>query len=232
MGLARAAILLAAAAIPAAAHADTRVWSIGRFDALSVASSYDVDVVTGGNVWRVEAVGSADDIARVRVERAENAVVIASEGSSSWSWRSGGGDDVQIRVFVPMLKACNVAGSSTVRVNRVEGESFAGAISGSGELRIADIDVNVLAASIAGSGEMTGRGRCNQLKASIAGSGEARLEDVKCNAVKVSVMGSGAVSARTDGPAHVSAMGSGAVRIYGRAQCKISKMGSAQIACN
>lgn len=232
MGLARAAILLAAVAMPASAQADTRVWSIGKFDALSVASSDEVEVVTGGNVWRVEAVGSAEAIARIRVEREDNTVLIASEGSSGWSWRSGGSDDVQIRVFVPMLKGCSVSGSSDVRINRVEGESFSGAISGSGDLRIADIDVNLLAASIAGSGEMSGRGRCNQLKVAVAGSGEARLEDVKCNAVKVSVMGSGAVSARTDGPAHVSALGSGAVRIYGRAQCKISKLGSAQVACN
>jgi hypothetical protein len=236
-----AAVIAASAATSACGHdrsegagpTVSRNYQVGNFQAIEVAGPYDVQVRTGGNP-SVSASGGEKLLERTVVEVRGDKLVIRPEEQRGWfhfGWSSSG--KASFTVTVPQLSGATIAGSGNIKVDKVQGASFAGDVAGSGGLIIAAMDVQNLNLSIAGSGGVkAGAGRAQSAEYEISGSGDVDASAIQTQQAKVSIAGSGSVRAHSSGTADVSIMGSGDVEVAGGAKCNVSKQGSGNVRCS
>jgi hypothetical protein len=235
-----AAVIAASAAVAGCqVHAQdggptvSRNYQVGNFQRIEVAGPYDVEVRTGGKPG-VSAKGSEKLLERTLVEvRGDRLVIHPQEhnGFFHFGWSSHG--KAHFMVTVPQLSGATIAGSGDIRVDKVQGQRFEGAVAGSGGIDVTAMDVQSLKLSIAGSGGVkAGSGKAQSAEYEIAGSGDVDAGAIATQQVKVSIAGSGGVKAHASGTADVSIMGSGDVDVSGGAKCSVSKAGSGNVRCS
>lgn len=205
-------------------------FNVGDFEGVALAGSHDV-VVTVGGATSVRAEGDADVIEKLDITVENGTLRIGTKKGSNWSVGFRDRAPVTIYVTTPRLASAAVAGSGDMKIDRVEGDRFAGSIAGSGDMEIAALRTGAAEFSIAGSGDIRAAGSAGSAKVSIAGSGDVHLEGVQSRQAEVSVVGSGDVRARASETANVSIMGSGNVTLEGGARCTVSKRGSGDVRC-
>ena len=235
------ATIAAAAAIQAGCSAGrsesggptaSRSFAVAAFERIEVAGPYDVTVVTG-NAPSVQATGAERSLERLVVEVEGDTLKIHPKARSGFSMGFSKVHPAQIRVTVPALRAAEIAGSGSMNVDKVGGESFEGAVAGSGDLRLGQVEVRRLKMAIAGSGEIQARGgRAELADYGIAGSGDIDAGGLVSRDASVSIAGSGNVNANATGTAKVDIAGSGDVNLSGGAKCNVSKMGSGEVRCS
>ncbi|HEY0412914.1 MAG TPA: head GIN domain-containing protein [Allosphingosinicella sp.] len=204
----------------------------GNFDRVSLAGSPDV-VVTVGGAPSVRAEGDAELLDRLEIVVKDGTLSIGYKQGGSWSWDMGRHrGHVTVYVTAPTLAGAAIGGSGDMRIDKVEGNAFAGAIGGSGDMAIGAMKVGNATFSIAGSGDIQAAGTAQQAKLSVAGSGDIDAVGLQSRAATVAVVGSGDVRVRASDTADVSIMGSGDVEIVGGAKCNIHKMGSGDVRCS
>lgn len=209
----------------------SRTYQVGVFDRLEVAGPYEVTVATG-TAPSVRATGSEKAIERMVVEVKDGTLEIHSKKANGFSFGSSRRGKVRLTVTVPSLAAAEIAGSGTISVDRVSGDSFEGGVAGSGNLRLGQVQVKRLKMEIAGSGEIkAGAGRATAAEYEIAGSGDIDAAALIAETASVSIAGSGNVAAHATGNSSVEIAGSGDVRMAGGGKCKVSKVGSGNVHC-
>lgn len=208
----------------------SRSYALGGFDRVAVAGPYEVQVRTG-SAHSVQATGGERGIERMIVEVKDGALRVHSRKRDGWfgSNRSG---KVQLTVTVPSLRGADIAGSGSIAVDRISGESFEGEIAGSGDLRLGQVEVNRLKMGIAGSGEIRAAGRAREAEYEIAGSGHISAAKLLAESADISIAGSGNISGHATGTASVDIAGSGNVALTGGAKCAVSKTGSGNVTCS
>jgi Putative auto-transporter adhesin, head GIN domain len=211
----------------------SRSFQVGNFQQIEVAGPYEVEVRTGANP-AVSAQGSQKLLDQTVVEVEGGKLLIhPQEQHHFFQWGFGSHGKARFTVTVPQLSGATIAGSGDIRVDRVNGANFEGAVAGSGGLDIGALDVQSLKLSIAGSGGVKARsGRAQSARYEIAGSGDLDARGIATQQVKVSIAGSGGVQAHASGTADVSIMGSGDVEVAGGAKCSVSKAGSGNVRCS
>lgn len=236
------ALAVAAGATSACGHsaddgdpgaAVSRSFPVGNFSEVEVAGPFDVDIRTGANPG-VTARGNQKLIDRLEVEVRGNKLTIRPKSERRWfgGWSSTGGKG-SIAVTVPMVSAATLAGSGSLTINAVRGDSFEGQIAGSGDLRVDTVEVGRLKLGIAGSGGATARsGRAQRAEYEIAGSGGVDARGLQVEDLDISIAGSGDIKANATRTADVDIMGSGDVDLTGGAKCSISKAGSGDVRCS
>ncbi|HEY0011505.1 MAG TPA: head GIN domain-containing protein [Allosphingosinicella sp.] len=208
-----------------------RDFQVGQFQSLSLTGPSDVVVVVGG-APSVRAEGDAEMIERLEIAVVNGDLQIGFKDGSSFRsvFRSDRG--VTVHVTVPSLAAANLTGSGDVRIDRVQGERFAGNLSGSGDIEIGQLRVGEAAFNLAGSGSIRAAGAAQRAALSLAGSGDMDLSRLESRNLAVSLMGSGDVNARATETAQVSLMGPGDVTVAGPARCRIEHRGPGNVRCN
>lgn len=211
----------------------SRNYQVGNFQKLEVAGPYDVDVRTGANP-SVSATGSERLLGRTVVEVKGDRLLIRPEQSHGWfHWGWSAPGHARFTVTVPQLSGATIAGSGDIKVDKVQGDRFEGAVAGSGGIDVAAMNVQTLKLAIAGSGGVkAGAGKAQSAEYEIAGSGDLDAGAVQTQQAKVSIAGSGSVKAHASSTADVSIMGSGDVDVSGGAKCNISKAGSGDVRCS
>ena len=206
-----------------------RDYQVAGFDRVALAGPHNV-VVTVGGAPSVRAEGDSKLIEQLEVKVENGELRIGHKERNNFSWNSNR-QTVTIYVTAPSLRAAAVAGSGDLKVDRIEGKSFAAAIGGSGNIDLAAMKVEEAAFAIGGSGNIKAAGTTGSSEASIGGSGDLDLGGLEARRAKVSIAGSGNVSARATEAADISIVGSGDVTMAGGARCTISKMGSGEARC-
>ena len=211
-------------------QAGRRDFQVGAFDRVELAGSQDVIVKVGG-AHSAYAEGDTGLLERLEV-RVENGVLRIGQKRGKWSfgWSKNRGP-VTVYVSAPSIRGAEVAGSGDMRIDRVQGDEFAGAIAGSGELEVGSLRAKSTSFAIAGSGGVRASGTAESTDISIAGSGDVRVGGLEVRRAKVSIAGSGNVEAKAMDTADISIMGSGDAVITGTARCNVSKMGSGDARC-
>jgi hypothetical protein len=214
----------------ASGHNGRRDFQVGGFDRVELAGSQNV-IVTVGGAPSAYAEGDTGLLDRLEV-KVENGVLRIGQKKGNWSfgWRKDHGP-ITVHVTAPSLRGAEVAGSGDMRIDKVQGDVFAGSIAGSGELELASLTAKTTSFSIAGSGGVTATGTADSTDISVAGSGDVRTGGLQVRHAKVSIAGSGNVEAKAMETADISIMGSGDVVITGTAKCNVSKMGSGDARC-
>src|SRR5688500_13409322 len=175
--------------------ATKRDFQVEGFEKVSLRGAHDVIVIVGPAA-SVRAEGDAETIERLDITVEDGELVIGSKRKRDWSFGvSRSRRKVTIHVTVPALRAATIAGSGDMRIDKVQGDSFAGEIAGSGDMDIADLRVGSADLSIAGSGGITAKGAAQSSSVSIAGSGDVDTSGLTAKTAKISVMGSGDVRA-------------------------------------
>jgi len=215
-----------------AGPATTRNFQVGAFDRLEVAGPYEVTVATG-SAPSVKAAGGERAMERMVVEVEGGKLRIHPKKRKGFNWGGSRDHPVKLTVTVPTLAGAQIAGSGTISVNRVAGDSFEAGVAGSGDLRLGQVEVKRFKAGIAGSGEINaGTGRAAVAEYEIAGSGDIAGAGLVAETASVSIAGSGNVAANATGSASVDIAGSGNVRVTGGAKCSVSKAGSGNVDCS
>lgn len=208
-----------------------RNFAVGTFDHIEIAGPYDVDVRTGP-APSVSADGRERDVERMVVEVIDGTLKIYPKKRKGISFGWSSRDTVRVAVTVPGLAGAGVAGSGSIKVDKVGGDTFEGKIAGSGDLRLAQVAVKQLKVGIAGSGEFAAAGRAAHADYEIAGSGGIDAAKLVVERARVSIAGSGNVAAHATATAAVDIVGSGDVRLIGGAKCTVSKAGSGKVDCS
>jgi len=227
-----ATALAAVAALQGAASAQSgqRSYQVSTFDSVTAAGPNNVIVAVGGRA-SVRAKGPADvlDKMEVVVEDGELEIRPRREYRDNYRWRDQ--SKATFYVTAPRLNEAAIAGSGDMKIDRIDGDRFAGAIAGSGNLDIASLRVSRASFSIAGSGDLSARGSVSEADLSIAGSGNINVREVALRRASVSIAGSGDVDLHASDTVNASIIGSGNVAVAGTARCSVSRMGSGRVAC-
>jgi hypothetical protein len=206
----------------------TRDFSVSAFTGLTLAGPYDV-VVTQGRNFVVHAEGDPKVLDRITVTVQDGELWIGKRGG----FMSGGSHrKATVYVTVPQLESATIAGSGDMRIDKIQGASFAGTVGGSGNLQINALNVRSAEFSIAGSGDLKVGGKAQDGKFKIAGSGDVDASGLQSRTATVTIAGSGSAIASASDTATISIMGSGDVQVKGTAKCSVSKLGSGDATCN
>jgi hypothetical protein len=202
---------------------------VGAFTKVALGGSANV-VVTVGGAPSVRAEGDAERIGRMDIRVEGDQLTIGSK-RHGWNW-GGKGGPVTVYVTVPSLAAAEIGGSGDMKIDKVQGGSFAASIGGSGDMQIASLQANDANVSLAGSGSVTAGGKAQHATLSIAGSGDIDLGNLEVRTATVSMVGSGSAAIKAVESADVSIMGSGDVTVTGGGKCQVHKMGSGSANCS
>jgi len=214
-------------AVPGTALAADRSFAVSDFTKLKLNGSPDVNVRTGSTA-SVRATGSSADLERLEIAVRNDELVIGTKRGTYTGWSK---DGIKVFVTVPMLRAASLSGSGDIRIDRIKGSSFAGAVQGSGDMAIGTIDADKVSLSVNGSGDIMAAGRCGSGNYAVNGSGDIDASGLKCQTLSVAVSGSGDVSGHASQTANLSISGSGDIDIAGGARCTKATRGSGQVRC-
>lgn len=203
---------------------------VGAFEKVAVAGSYDV-VVTVGGAPSARVEGDSKRIDRMDISVEGGTLRIREKRHRGFSFFSHDRKPVTVYVTTPALVGADIAGSGDIRIDKVNGGDFHGAIAGSGDLQIGALQARSASFAIAGSGNIQAAGKAESVDYSIAGSGDIAAGGLEARRAKVSVAGSGNVEGRAMESADISIMGSGDVSLTGTAKCNIRKKGSGEARC-
>ena len=203
-------------------------FKVADFKSIESAGSYDVIVRTGA-APSVRAEGPQNVIDRLEIKVDGDELHIRPKDGGNFQW--GRSAPIKILVTVPQLQAATIAGSGTISVDKVAGDSFKAAIAGSGDLSVPQMKVKSVEFEIAGSGSASIAGETETADYTIAGSGELDASRLKSRDVKLTIAGSGAVQANASGEVKGEILGSGEARVTGGAKCAVEKLGSGSIVC-
>jgi hypothetical protein len=219
------------APIVAVAGPDNQTYEVAPFEELSTVGPQDV-VITTGETFSVRSEGSPAALAALEAVVEDDKLVIRPKGNfaEGFDWSSVAG--ATFYVTTPRLDAILLAGSGSVRIDRVEGGSFSSLIAGPGELSIASMEVDEADFRIGGSGNVVATGTAREARVSIGGSGAVRAAGLLSETASVSIGGSGDVALTVQEEAQVSIAGSGDVEISGPARCSVSRLGSGNVRCS
>jgi hypothetical protein len=207
-----------------------RDFQVGQFQSISLTGSPDV-IVTVGGAPSVRAEGDSRLVERLDIRVENGDLRIGFREDSSWSFGFSRERSVTIHVTVPTLSAATLTGSGDVRIDRVQGDRFAGTVTGSGDLQVGQLRAAYTAFSVTGSGAIRAAGAAQRAQVELAGSGDIDLGGFEIRDATVSLHGSGDVTAKATATARVTLMGSGDVAITGPARCQIEKRGSGDVRC-
>ena len=215
---------------PARASA-RRDFQVGAFHTVSSTGPYDIVVAVGG-APSVRAEGDREMVEKMEVVVENGVLRIGFVEGTSFRSLLGREPRATLHITVPSLAGANLAGSGDIRIDRVEGQRFAGNLSGSGDIEIGRLQVGEAAFNLEGSGGIRASGTAGRAAVSLAGSGDIELARLEARDLTVALMGSGDVAARATGTAQVSLMGPGDVTVSGPARCRIERHGPGEVRCN
>ncbi len=205
-------------------------FNVGSFDQIEVAGPYEVDVRTGGSPG-VTARGSKNLLEHTVVEVKGGKLVIHPEKSRGWfgrGFRTNG--SAKLSVTAPSLRGATVAGSGSLTIDKVIGDSFEGTVAGSGGLDVSALQAGSTRFAIGGSGDIrVGSGQAQTGAYKIAGSGDVDTRGLKVATATIAITGSGGVKGQVTGTADVKIVGSGDVTLTGGAKCNVSTVGSGSV---
>src|SRR5262245_49932530 len=126
------------------AAAETRQLTFSDFDAVSVASGMQVSIHQGP-MYRIEAIGSAADLDRLRVNHQGNRLTFWIESGFWGLFRAG---RIDLNITLPALRKVELSGGSIGALDVQRGSSpFAAALSGgarlSGQVAFGDIALSL-----------------------------------------------------------------------------------------
>jgi len=200
------------AALSVAAFAQKgRVFVASDFDGIRYSLPVQLSV-TIGSKFEVKAVGTAEDIDWMVVEKEGSSLVVKSKRGNHRFDR-----DTRFYITMPAVENISLAGSGDITVfGDIKSDSFKANVAGSGDIRAEKVFVQKFSANVSGSGGIKiANGSASSADYNIAGSGTISARGLEAKDVDVNIAGSGDVIAFATDNLKVKIAGSGNVDCYG-----------------
>ena len=198
--------------------------SVGSFEGIAVAGSFDVILVRG-------------EEGRIKLEVEENLEsYLETEvdgGTLKVRWKRGANIQTtkKTTVTVQFEKIHEVAlsGSGDVRSKSViQAEAIEVALAGSGDIDL-ELDAGTVKSAISGSGDIRLHGKASALDAAVSGSGDTDASELQCEKADLAISGSGNMRVNVSQELKARISGSGNIKYTGnpgREDVKVSGSGS------
>lgn len=184
--------------------------TVKSFDKVSVAGSFDIELVKGKE--GVIAVKAASNLMEYIITEVKNDKLSIR---TKKGYRISTSKSITITVNYNQLNAVSLAGSGDITAkDMIKAEDLKVSVAGSGDLNLA-VDATNLKASVAGSGDIRLNGNSSNFKCSVAGSGDIMAYDLKANVVNANVAGSGDIQVNATNEIHAKVAGSGDISYTG-----------------
>lgn len=168
--------------------ADGKSFSFKGFSILDIGSTHEVEVITGGNRYHIEAKGSADDVHFLDITQDGEALKIASKKEDLL-----GQSKVKLIIQMPELRSLDLHGVSRTAVRNVRSGALdlrlAGGATADVQGELVQLDLRM-----SGSSKLTLAGIVDQLKADL--SGGAILNAFDCAAREADITTNSAATAK------------------------------------
>ncbi len=199
--------------VASAASADTRSFNFAGFDQVRVGNGMRASF-TQGDIHRIAATGTADDLKRLRVEQRGRRLEFSLE--STWDeWFSG--REISIAVALPRLRGLELSGGSAGTVDMQLGaDPFLADVSGGSSLsgRLGAGSVNL---SLSGGSRVDLSGNGQQLRLSGSGGSTYQLRNLAVQHVQAQLSGGSDATVALAGQLSASLSGGSGVTYYGNA---------------
>lgn len=187
--------------------------------------------ISQGETRGVMLEGTAEELAKVKVELSSGELTVRYEQSSTgWmNWSSQ--PALRATIAVPALNKIAVVGSGDVAMspfNLNEGKLEI-EVTGSGDVKLSSLKAKALAVSIRGSGDVAASGQVSTQDIAIAGSGDYAGNDLESQTAAISIKGSGDANLWATETLAVSIAGSGDVAYRGQPKLSQSIAGSGEV---
>lgn len=223
---------LIGAAVPTAAGAAERVYSISSFDRLRVDGPFRVILTTGRSPGgKAEGDPATTDQIDLRVE---GTTLIVRAGVNGWGEQPGkpGVGTPLIRLSTPMLRTAAMIGGGDVTITGgLRGQRVDLSLTGSGTMRVDGVDADQFAATVIGSGSMTLAGRAARVRLSTNGPARIDAGALVASDLTVRTDGNGEMIAQARYTAAIASAGVGSVTVYGAPACTVRANADGPVSC-
>lgn len=195
----------------------------GRFHGVSLAVSGHVDVRTGGD--EAVIIETDDNVLPLIETVVENGVLqIRAKKNAQLDPRR-----LKVTVQAPAMDSLGVAGSGSIRADRLRGDKVTLELAGSGSIDSGAIEARSVSIEVAGSGNVRAAGAADAVDVSLAGSGKADAGRLTGREVAANVSGSGVATVTARQTLAAAITGSGNIAYYGDPQLSRAVTGSGAV---
>ena len=188
----------------------TQQRSVGSFDAVEAAGSFDIYLVKG-NEGEMTIQGDENLMEYLETE--------VKNGDLKIKWKKGYSINT-VNQFVVTLAIEEINGLSLSGSGKIESkiplisDHFSTSVSGSGDMMLT-IEANELEVAISGSGNIDFEGVVNKFDASVSGSGDINAKNLKCKMANLRISGSGGAYLDVSDELFARVSGSGDIKYKG-----------------
>lgn len=193
----------------------------GRFHGVSLAVNGSVEVRTGGD--EAVTIETDDNMLPLIETVVENGVLQIRPVKKNTQL-----DPRRLKVTVQAraIDSLGVAGSGTIRADRLRGDKVALELAGSGSIDAVAIEAKSVSIEVAGSGNVRVAGAADSVDVSLAGTGKADAARLTGREVAANVSGSGLATVTARQSLAAAITGSGTISYYGDPQLSRAVTGS------
>ena len=225
-----AAIAAAALLLTGSASAAEKRYGLTSFEAIEVNVDVNVEVVARAPV-RAIATGSPDALDRLTLETRDGRLVIGEKKYAGDESRRSQPGPVTVRVNAANLKSATLAGSGSLRIDRMKGARVTIALRGPGQLFVGDIAADRLNVAMIGNGTMTLAGKAKQGQMMLSGAGAVDAGKLVVDDLISDSEGAGDHIFNAVRTAAITARGVGKAVVLGRPACTVRNLGSGSVTC-
>jgi len=198
--------------------------TVGSFDKVSVAGSFDVFLVKG-NEGKID-IKIEDNLVNYLITEVD-------KGKLKIKWKKGvsirSNKTTQLTVYFNDIEGISLSGSGDIiGKDIIKSNDFGIALAGSGDIDL-HIESNTIEAAISGSGDIELKGKTKEFSASIAGSGDIDAYDLNTEKSVLKISGSGGMTLTVTNELQARISGSGDIKYKGNPRIediKVSGSGS------
>lgn len=223
------ALLWSAPGITAETMHETRAVS-GSITSVRLIGPIDMSI-SQGETRGVMLDGTADDLARIRVEVSGGEMTVRFEQGAT-GWLSIGSHRApKATVALADLRKIAVVGSGDVAMApfNLSEDKLEIEVTGSGDVKLSSLKAKSLSVNIRGSGDVAASGQVGAQDIAIAGSGDYAGNDLQSQTSAISIKGSGDAAVWATDALAVSIAGSGDVSYRGQPKLSQSIAGSGEV---
>jgi len=173
--------------------------------------------------------GPAEMIADAQATIVDGTLIIGYKDDKPWSWDSGAGTNVVIKL--PRVSSVKTVGPARVTVDMPSSDDFSVAIEGAGRIEVSNLAAKTVRAATGGSGSITLEGTSDLAQFAIGGAGSIEAKRLRAATANIAIGGAGSVYADVSNRVNIAKGGSGRVEIVGGAVCTISPPDARGVDC-
>lgn len=223
-------LALLAAALPAAAHADTKRFGITSYERIEVRGDMIVDISASHLIGAV-AEGSREALDTLSLEVVNRTLVVSQRSEGRYGPRQAADGPVHVRLTAQNLASVDLRGSGQVTATRLRGQTVSISLDGAGRIVAAIPAGTSVTTRSVGSGTIVLSGRTRTLLATAAGSSTIDASALQTTDLTARANGTGASRFAASSTARVIASGQATIVVAGRPRCTVTNTGAGTVSC-